>query len=140
VRALQVRSLDDSSPEPSRHLRCRPAASRAPVRDLQPQGEQRTGPLREAMGAELRYLPPSSPDPHPIEQVFAKLKAMLRKAAERTVDALWDRIAQILDAFTPHECANCLANAGCGSHEVEIALEVRLAQASPASASAPDVA
>ena len=70
----------------------------------------------EAMGAQLRYLPPYSPDFNPIEQAFAKLKTLLRKAAERTVDALWNRIGELLDAFTPNECANYLVNAGYGSH------------------------
>ena len=62
--------------------------------------------------AELRYLPPYSPDLNPIEQAFAKLKALLRKAAERTVDGLWTRIGQLLDQFPPAECANYLANSG----------------------------
>jgi len=66
----------------------------------------------EAVGAELRYLPPYSPDLNPIEQAFAKLKALLRKAAERSLDALWRRIGELLAAFTPQECANYLANAG----------------------------
>ena len=66
----------------------------------------------EAAGAELRYLPPYSPDLNPIEQAFAKLKALLRKAAERTVDGLWTAIGQLLDLFPPTECANYLANAG----------------------------
>jgi transposase len=66
----------------------------------------------EAQGAELRYLPPYSPDLNPIEQAFAKLKALLRKAAERSVDGLWNRIGQLLDLFPPAECANYLANAG----------------------------
>lgn len=66
----------------------------------------------EARGAELRYLPPYSPDLNPIEQAFAKLKALLRKAAERSLDALWHRIGELLAAFTPNECANYLANAG----------------------------
>jgi transposase len=66
----------------------------------------------EAAGAELRYLPPYSPDLNPIEQAFAKLKALLRKAAERSLDALWRRIGELLSAFTPQECANFLANAG----------------------------
>ncbi len=69
----------------------------------------------EAAGAMLLYLPPYSPDFNPIEQLFAKLKALLRKAAERSVDALWNRIADLLDAFTPHECANYLRNAGYAS-------------------------
>jgi Transposase and inactivated derivatives len=72
-------------------------------------------PLIEAAGAQLAYLPPYSPDLNPIEQAFAKLKALLRKAAERTVDALWDRIGQILSAFSPQECTNYFANAGYGS-------------------------
>ena len=68
--------------------------------------------LIEARGAKLTYLPPYSPDLNPIEMVFAKLKALLRKAAERTRDALWHRIGLLLDAFTPTECANYLAHAG----------------------------
>jgi transposase len=55
----------------------------------------------EATGATLLYLPPYSPDFNPIENAFAKLKALLRKAAERTVDDLWDAIADLIDLFTP---------------------------------------
>jgi transposase len=66
----------------------------------------------EARGATLIYLPPYSPDLNPIEQAFAKLKALLRKAAPRTVDALWKVIGQSLSAFSPGECANYLAAAG----------------------------
>ena len=66
----------------------------------------------EAAGASLLYLPPYSPDFNPIENAFAKLKALLRKAAERTVGALWDRIGILLDAFTPAECANYFKAAG----------------------------
>jgi transposase len=66
-------------------------------------------------GAHLLFLPPYSPDLNPIEQVFAKLKALLRKAAERTVEATWRRIGQLLDHFTPAECANYLANSGYAS-------------------------
>ncbi len=58
----------------------------------------------ETAGATLRYLPPYSPDFNPIELAFAKLKALLRKAAARTVDELWQTIATILDAVTPDEC------------------------------------
>ena len=54
----------------------------------------------EAAGAQLRYLPPYCPDFNPIENAFAKLKALLRKAAERTVDGLWDAIGRLLDLFT----------------------------------------
>lgn len=66
----------------------------------------------EAAGASLLYLPPYSPDFNPIEQAFAKLKAMLRKAAERTLDDLWRTIGRIVETFTPTECANYFAAAG----------------------------
>lgn len=68
-----------------------------------------------AIGAKLFFLPPYSPDLNPIEQVFAKLKTLLRKAGERSVTATWHRIATLLDAFTPKECANYLVNAGYAS-------------------------
>lgn len=64
----------------------------------------------EACGAHLLYLPPYSPDLNPIEQVFAKFKARLRKAAARTVKTLWKQIAQTLNAFSPQECAAYLKN------------------------------
>ena len=57
-------------------------------------------------------LPPYSPDFNPIEMAFAKLKALLRKAAERTVDRLWTVVGNLTDAFTPAECANYFAAAG----------------------------
>ena len=63
-----------------------------------------------AAGASLLYLPSYSPDLNPIEQLFAKLKGLLRKAAARTRDALWATLGELLDAFTPNECANYLAN------------------------------
>ena len=66
----------------------------------------------EAAGATLLYLPPYSPDFNPIEQLFAKLKALLRKAAERSLEELWNRIADLLKAFTPSECTNYFRNAG----------------------------
>jgi len=66
----------------------------------------------EACGASLIYLPPYSPDLNPIEQAFATLKALLRKAAARTVEALWITIGESLSAFSPTECANYLADAG----------------------------
>ena len=65
-----------------------------------------------AAGANLLFLPPYSPDLNPIEQVFAKLKTLLRKAAERTVEATWQRIGSLLNRFTPQECANYIQNAG----------------------------
>ena len=72
----------------------------------------RTRELIEAAGAHLLFLPPYSPDFNPLENAFAKLKALLRKAAERTVDGLWGAIGRICDAYTPTECANYFANAG----------------------------
>jgi transposase len=68
--------------------------------------------LVEAVGAKLLFLPPYSPDFNPIEQAFSKLKAHLRKAAERTIHSLWNAIGRILDLFTPQECANYFTNAG----------------------------
>jgi transposase len=73
--------------------------------------------VREAIratGASLLYLPPYSPDLNPIEQAFAKLKALLRKAAARTREALWTTIGRLLDTFTPAECRSYLVNSGYG--------------------------
>ena len=66
----------------------------------------------EAVGARLLLLPPYSPDFNPIENAFSKLKALLRKAAERTITGLWQRIGILLDQFSPQECANYFATAG----------------------------
>lgn len=66
----------------------------------------------EKAGAKLLFLPPYSPDFNPIEQVCAKLKALLRKAAARTIDALEAAIASALDAFSAEECANYFTNSG----------------------------
>jgi transposase len=66
----------------------------------------------EAVGARLLLLPPYSPDLNPIENAFSKLKAMLRKAAARTIDRLWDAIAQIIQTYSTQECANYFAAAG----------------------------
>lgn len=68
--------------------------------------------LIEAIGAELRHLPPYSPDFNPIEMAFSKLKALLRKAAERTVDGLWNAIGTLINIFEPEECRNYFAAAG----------------------------
>jgi transposase len=68
-----------------------------------------------AVGAKLFFLPPYSPDLNPIEQVFSKLKTLLRKADERTVQATWMRIGKLLDTFSSAECANYLKNAGYAS-------------------------
>ena len=66
----------------------------------------------EAAGARLLFLPPYSPDFNPIENAFAKLKALLRRAAARTINELWAVIGTSLDAFTPAECANYFSAAG----------------------------
>jgi transposase len=66
-------------------------------------------------GARLLFLPPYSPDLNPIEQVFAKLKHLLRKAKERTADATWQRIGSLLPSFQPEECSNYLRHAGYGA-------------------------
>ena len=66
----------------------------------------------EAAGASLLYLPAYSPDLNPIEQAFAKLKALLRSRALRTVEALWKALGALVDCFSPQECANFLQNAG----------------------------
>jgi transposase len=66
----------------------------------------------EAAGATRLFLPPYSPEFNPIEQAFAKLKALLRKAAARTLDALWNAIADTIELFTPAECRNFFRNSG----------------------------
>jgi len=68
--------------------------------------------LIEAAGARLLYLPPYSPDFNPIENLFAKIKALLRKEAARTIDTLWAAIGRIIDIVTPTECQNMFAAAG----------------------------
>jgi transposase len=68
-----------------------------------------------AAGAKLFLLPKYSPDLNPIEQVFAKLKTLLRKAARRTTQAIWHQIGTLLRTFSPQECANYFRNAGYGS-------------------------
>ncbi len=68
--------------------------------------------LIRTAGAKLLFLPKYSPDLNPIEQVFSKLKQLLRKAAPRTLEAICAAIGQILGAFTPEECANYFGNSG----------------------------
>jgi transposase len=68
--------------------------------------------LIQASGARLLFLPPYSPDLNPIELAFAKLKALLRKEAKRTREALWRVIGRLIDRFTPAECANYIRHAG----------------------------
>lgn len=81
-------------------------------------GSHKSAAVRSAIraaGAKLFFLPPYSPDLNPIEQAFAKLKTLLRKAAERTVEATWRRIGSLLDAFSPDECRNFVQHVGYGS-------------------------
>lgn len=73
--------------------------------------------LLEGAGCRLEYLPPYSPDFNPIELAFAKLKALLRKAGKRTVDALWEFLGQALDTFAPAECHNYFRH--CGYHATQ---------------------
>jgi transposase len=68
--------------------------------------------LIEVAGAQLLYLPPYSPDFNPIENLFAKIKALLRKEAARTIDTLWGAIGRIIESVTPTECQNMFAAAG----------------------------
>ena len=69
-------------------------------------------PAIEAAGAVLRYLPPYSPDFNPIEQVFAKLKTLLRSAQARTLETLWSAIGSLLDRFPPDECERYIRHCG----------------------------
>lgn len=81
-------------------------------------GSHKGQAVRQAIrsaGAKLLFLPPYSPDLNPIEQVFAKLKLLLRKAAERSLETTWKRIGTLLDAFPPQECAAYLRNSGYAS-------------------------
>lgn len=78
-------------------------------------GSHKGDPVRraiEAANAMLLFLPPYSPDLNPIEQVFAKLKALLRRAAMREIPALWKAVGELLQCFTATECRNYFANAG----------------------------
>ena len=72
----------------------------------------------ETRGASLLYLPPYSPDLNPIEQVFSKLKRLLRTEAARTMDALWTAIGRLLDQFSPAECSRYLRHCGYAHPEL----------------------
>lgn len=81
-------------------------------------GSHKSPAVRQAIrnaGARLIFLPPYSPDLNPIEQVFAKLKTLLRRTAARTVEDTWKGIGSLLCAFSPQECANYLKNSGYAS-------------------------
>lgn len=80
-------------------------------------GSHKGKTVRDAIrqvGAHLLFLPPYSPDLNPIEMVFAKLKTLVRKADERTVETTWRRVGDLLKAFPPQECSNYLRHAGYG--------------------------
>lgn len=92
-----------------------PALSPGDIVVLDNLASHKVAGIREAIratGASLLYLPPYSPDLNPIEQVFAKLKALLRQAAPRTRESLWTTIGRLLERFSPGECRNYLHNAG----------------------------
>jgi len=72
----------------------------------------------EARGAELRYLPPYSPDLNPIEQAFAKIKHWMRTAQKRTVEDLWRHVGTLIESINPRECSNYFANAGYASIKI----------------------
>jgi transposase len=81
-------------------------------------GSHKGKPARDAVraaGARLFFLPPYSPDLNPIEMMFSKLKTLIRKADERSVEATWKRVGEVLKAFTPNECAAYLRHAGYAS-------------------------
>jgi transposase len=89
-----------------------PASAIVVMDNLSSHKGPRVREMIEAAGATLLYLPPYSPDFNPIENAFAKLKANLRKAAERTVGGLWDAVGRIIDTYTPAESSNYFAAAG----------------------------
>jgi len=95
-----------------------PALKRDDIVIMDNLGSHKAKAVRKAIraaGAKLFFLPPYSPDLNPIEQMFSKLKALLRKSDPRTVETTWRRIGQLLDTFSPRECANYLTNAGYAS-------------------------
>ena len=92
-----------------------PTLAKGEVVILDNLGSHKGKPARNAIrarGAHLFFLPPYSPDLNPIEQFFAKLKALLRKAGARSFDALLEAIAKILPRIKPEECVNYIADAG----------------------------
>lgn len=92
-----------------------PTLNKGDVVILDNLGSHKSKAAREAIrgkGAHLIFLPPYSPDLNPIEQVFAKLKHLMRKAEERTVEATWRKVGDLLDLFPPQECANYIKNSG----------------------------
>ena len=78
-------------------------------------GDEERSVLKSHRRVHLLFLPPYSPDLNPIEQLFAKLKHLIRKAEPRTIEATWRKLGDLLDLFSPAECANYLKNAGYAS-------------------------
>jgi transposase len=81
-------------------------------------GSHKGSAVRQAIraaGARIFFLPPYSPDLNPIEQVFAKLKHLMRKASQRTVESTWRKTGDLLSLFSPAECQNYLTNSGYAS-------------------------
>ncbi len=92
-----------------------PTLTRGEVVILDNLGSHKGKPARDAIrakGAHLLFLPPYSPDLNPIEQVFAKLKHLIRAAEPRDVEATWRKVGELLDLFSKEECANYLKNSG----------------------------
>ena len=118
-RALGDRWADQRRNLPSLHREdSRPTLSPGDVVVLDNLGSHKGKAARaivRAKGAHLIFLPPYSPDLNPIEQVFAKLKHLVRKAQPRDVETTWRKVGQLLDLFSPAECANYLVNSGYGS-------------------------
>ncbi len=92
-----------------------PALNKGDVVILDNLGSHKSKAVRDTIrgkGAHVIFLPPYSPDLNPIEQVFAKIKHLMRKAEERTVERTWKKVGELLDRFSPHECANYIKNSG----------------------------
>jgi transposase len=122
VRRSRRRTLGHRRPDQRRALHpLRREGSRADPRHvviLDNLGSHKGQAARRAIraaGAHLLFLPPYSPDLNPIEQLFAKLKHLIRKAEPRTIEATWRKVGDLLDLFSPAECANYLKNVGYAS-------------------------
>ena len=92
-----------------------PTLTRGEVVILDNLGSHKGKPARDAIrakGAHLLFLPPYSPDLNPIEQVFAKLKHLIRAASPRDIEATWRKVGELLDLFSAEQCTNYLKNSG----------------------------
>jgi transposase len=104
--------LNDSECRLNEEYWRQPAERRAKSSSSTISAVTRGKPARGAKGAHLFFLPPFSPDLNPIEQVFAKLKHLMRAAEPRDIEATWRKVGQLLDLFSKKECANYLKNSG----------------------------